>query len=382
MIRLPVQKLQPGMITSQSVYNSKGASYLTRGTPITQQYIERLRKLGVKALNVTSLTPGFNLMPPEDIVQEKTRVAAIHRVTEAFDDIILSNTINIEPLEQVGETILLDIFRQRDNLAQLTDIRLYDNYTFAHCVNVAVLSAMIGSFCHFTKRNMLDLVMGSLLHDIGKTNIPLEILNKPASLSPQEFDVVKRHPEAGRLKLRELNAFNSIIPTTIVAQHHEHLDGSGYPHNLIGDSIHKYARIVAIADVYDALTSDRPYKKAYKPHIAYKIMTSCCKGQFDEDLLNAFFNNVAIYPVGTILKTIYGYAIVKECSYGSTQVPLIVVFADSNAKILSQPYLLNTQECSPSCIEQVIEDKDLFPLVYRLRVDPANYLQDDTIGYK
>ena len=376
MIQLPVKQLKPGMVTSQSVYNTKGASYLTRGTPITQQYIDRLRKLGIKALSVTSLNPSFQLLPPEDIVQEKTRVVAIHRVTEAFDDIIVSNTLNIEPLEQVAETILFDLFKQRSNLVQMTDLRLYDSYTFAHCVNVAILSAMIGSFCHLSKKDMLDLVLGSMLHDIGKVNVPLEILNKPSSLSPDEFDVVKQHPEIGRMKLKEIHAFDNIIPLTIVSQHHEHLDGTGYPHNLEGSSIHKFARIVAVADVYDALTSDRPYKKAYKPHIAYKIMTSCCKGQFDEDMLNIFFNNVALYPVGTIIKTIYGYAIVKECEYGRTQVPLICVFADHNAKVLEKPYVLNTAECPRNCIEQVIEDKDLFPLLFRMRVDPAQFLQD------
>lgn len=376
MIRLPLQRLRAGMVTAQSIYNSKGASFLTRGTPITKQYISRLKKLGIKKLSVTSVNPSFNLLPPEDIVQEKTRVTAIHRVHEAFDDITFNNSLNIKPLENISETILFDIFRNRDNLAQLTDIRLHDNYTFAHCVNVAILSAMIGSYCHFTKKNLLELVLGSLLHDIGKIVIPPEILNKPGCLSPYEFSLVKQHPEAGRKKLKELNVFDSIIPSTLVVQHHEHLDGSGYPHGLVGDAIHKFSRIVSIADVYDALTSDRSYKKAYKPHIAYKIMTGCCKGQFDPDLLNIFFNNVAIYPVGTVLQTRYGYAIVKEIHYGETQTPLVCLFADSNAKVLDTPYLLDTKECHDHVIEQVIEDKELIPLLYRLRIDPAMYLED------
>ena len=376
MIRLSVAKLQPGMITSQSVYNAKGASFLTRGTQITQQYIERLHKLGIKALSVTSLNPDIKLLPPDDVIQEKTRVTAIHRVTEAFDDIVLQNTLNTEPLEQVAETILFDLFKQRDNFAQLTDIRMHDSYTFAHCVNVAVLSAMIGTFCHLTKNSLLELVLGAMLHDIGKVVVPREVLNKPASLSPREYSIVMQHPEAGRAKLRELNAFRSNVPMTIVAQHHEHLDGTGYPHGLMGDAVHKFARIVAIADVYDALTSDRPYKKAYKPHIAYKIMKTCSKGTFDQELLDIFFGNVAIYPIGTVLKTTYGYGIVKEMKYGLTQTPLICVFADHDAKLLPEPYLLNTVDCPPGTIEQVIEDRELFPLVYRLRIDPTQFLKD------
>lgn len=379
MLKLAVKDLRPGMITSQSVYNTKGASYLTRGTEITSEYIQKLHKLGIAALNVTSLMPGFDLMPPDDVVEERTRVTAIHCVTDTFDEIVYSNSLNPAPLEKIAENILLDIFRNREHLAQLTDIRLHDTYTFAHCVNVAVLSAMLGNFCRLDRRTMLDLIMGSLLHDIGKVLIPLKILNKPTKLSDNEYDIIKEHPEAGRKKINEMHVFTSAIPSIIAAQHHEHLSGNGYPHGIKAESIHRLSRIVAIADVYDALTSARPYKKPYKPHVAYKIMNVACKGQFDTELLKLFFDNVAIYPVGTLLKTSRGFAIVKEMNFGATNTPLVLIFADNSERLLRTPYLLDLREAGGATIENVLEDKEAASLIRRCGCDPAIFLKDGAL---
>lgn len=377
MINLPVKKLSQGMVTAQSIYNSKGASYLTKGTSLNDQYISRLKKLGVSHLTVTSINPSFHLLPPDDIVQEKTRVTAIHKVCDTFQEIEETGELNIDPLTETAESILLDVISQRSNLVQLTDIRMHDSYTFAHSVNVAILSAMLGALCGYSNKDLLDLVLGGLLHDIGKIIIPAEILNKPSSLTQSEVDVVRLHPEAGRKKLRELNMLSSSLLAIIAAQHHEHMDGTGYPNHLTDEHIHRYARITAIADVYDALTSNRPYKKAYKPNIAYKLMTRCSNGQFDEQLLALFFDNVALYPVGTILKTELGYAIVKKTEFGRTRSPFICVFADGNAKLLPKPFDIDLAHYPLGTIGHVIEDIELFPLLFHLGVDPAIYLASE-----
>lgn len=377
MIEIPVKRLRPGMVTAQSIYNKAGASYLTRGSVMNEHYIEKLGTLGVTSLSVTSVAPGFHLPPPDDIVQEKTRTTAIHRVYDTFTTLDKTGELNIEPLEGSAEQILIDVLSNRSNLVQLTDIRMHDDYTFAHSVNVAVLSAMLGSLCHLTKQNLIDLVMGSLLHDVGKIAVPVEILTKPRSLTQSEFSVIQMHPEAGRDKLRMLNTPSSSILAVIAAQHHEHMDGHGYPSHLQADKIHRYSRIVAIADVYDALTSRRTYKPAYKPHIAYKIMSRCSNGQFDTDLLSLFFNNVAIYPVGTVLKTTMGYAIVRTSRFGHTLNPTVCVFADTHANVLPDPYDANLESCPQDTIQQIVEDMELLPLIYRMHIDPAFFLQDN-----
>lgn len=374
MIRLPIKKLRPGMITSQSIYNARGASYLTKGIALNQQYISRLGKIGIPQVNVTALSPNLKLMPPEDIVQEKTRIIAVHRIFNAFQDVSENSTINLDSLKDIAETILFDLIARRQNLVQLTDIRLNDSYTFTHSVNVAILATMLGLLCRYSKGNLMDLALGGFLHDIGKTTIPPEILAKTSRLSQNEYDIIRMHPEAGRQKLHNLNLPISALVSTIAAQHHEHIDGSGYPNHLSGNHVHRFARIVAIADVYDALTSDRPYKKAYSPFVAYKLMTMCSAGQFDEELLRLFFDNVAIYPVGTILRTKMGYAIVRQVTFGRTRTPIICLFTDRNTHVLPKPLFIDLAQCPPDTIEQVLDDNELYRLIQEIKIDPAAFI--------
>lgn len=376
MINLASRNLRQGMVTAQSIYNSRGASYITKGTPLNDQYIARLKKLGVKEVHVTSLNTGHPLPPPEDVVAEKTRVKAIHTVFDTFRDFQNSERIDVSSLQTTSEELLLDIMSKHNNLIQITDIRLHDTYTFAHSVNVAVLSTMLGTLCSFSREKLLTLTLGALLHDIGKVVVPVDILNKPAALSDDEFEIIRRHPAAGRQKLRELNNLMASTLGNIAGQHHEHMDGSGYPDHLQGKNIHPLARIVAIADVYDALSSNRPYKKAYKPNVVYKIMTNCSDGQFDEELLHLFFDNVAIYPVGTVMKTELGYAIVKKTTFGKTRTPIVCVFARPNGQLLSRPMNVDLSQCPLDTINFVLEDTELLNFIRTLGVDPAIYLEN------
>ena len=145
MIRLPITRLRDGMVTAQSIYNSEGASYLTRGTKLSQQYIDRLHKLGISGVAITSLDPDMPLPPPEDIIREDTRVTAIHQVYDTYARIQQAKDMEIPPLLSASESIIADLIQKPENLVQMTDIRLYDDYTFAHSVNVAALSAMLAA---------------------------------------------------------------------------------------------------------------------------------------------------------------------------------------------------------------------------------------------
>ncbi len=378
MITLPIKKLRPGMITVQSIYNKKGGSYLTRGTPMTEQYIKRLKKLGVTHLTVTSMNPAFSVLPPDDIIQEKTRVKAIHKVYDVYERLQSTGELSVDSLADTSEEILVDLLSHRRNLVQLTDLRMHDDYTFTHSVNVAVLAGMLGAQAHLSRQDMLTLIMGSLLHDVGKLIVPSEILTKPGRLTEEEFAIIRMHPEEGSKKLRKLNIPAASVLAAIAGQHHEHMDGRGYARHIEGDKIHRFARIVAIADVYDALTTMRSYKPAYKPHIAHNLMMKCSPGQFDESLLSLFFDNVAIYPVGTVLKTTMGYSIVKKCEFGHTLTPTVCVFGDANMNLLPQPYDADLRQHPPDAIVHVLEDMELMPLILRMRVDPAKFLQDRT----
>ena len=376
MIHIPIKKLKNGMITAQSIYNPLGASYLTKGMELSPTYIERLEKAGFEGVTVTSMDPKLKLAPPDDIVQEKTRISAIQNVATAFHSVEENGTFDPAPLQGISENILQDIIAQQQNLVQLTDIRLHDTYTFAHSVNVAILSSLLGVLLKLSREEQLKLTLGGLLHDIGKVTVPYEILTKAGHLTDDEWSVMQGHPEAGRQRLKKMFP-NDTLLSTIALQHHEHIDGSGYPNHLKGEQIHRYGRIVAIADVYDALTSVRPYKRAYTPSVAHRLMATCSPGHFDLDLLKLFFDNVAIYPVGTILKTQEGYAIVKKVEFGYTLTPVVCVFANREGKLLNAPSDLDLKEAPKGMLDGVISDSELYHFIHNINVAPAIFLQEN-----
>ena len=285
MIRLKSNQLKTGMVTAQSIFNEKGAAFLVRGTPLTDRYIYRLRQLSVPELHVTSLSSNFQLQPPPDIIKEHTRVQAVENVAETFRQAEMHGQFNMSLIERCADLLVRDIMSKKKNLVQLTDIRLHDSYTFSHSVNVAVLATMLGNLCGYSKSKLQVITLGGLLHDIGKLAVPTSILNKSGALTADEFKIIRRHPSEGRRLLKELKSPLASILAIIAVQHHEHLDGSGYPYHVRGKSIHPYSRITAIADVYDALTSVRPYKRAYKPNVVYQMMMKNSPGHFDMDRL-------------------------------------------------------------------------------------------------
>ena len=376
MIDLPLKRLKPGMVTAQSIYNSSGANYLTRGTELTKQYIDRLRNLGVSTLHVVSTVVDEKLLPPEEILSEKTRALAVKRVYDVFQQIEQSGTFDLEPLSKAAAAMVNDIMERRGNLVQLTDIRVHDMYTFAHSVNVAMLSGLIGVLAGLTEKQLTELTLGALLHDLGKIAVPQEVLNKPGRLTKNEFDIIKHHPMAGFDKIMRMHLEDGAKLAVVALQHHEHMDGTGYPDGLAGEKIHLYGRISAIADVYDALTSTRPYKKAYSPAIAYNIMANCSAGQFDERLLKFFFSNVAIYPVGAVLKTTAGYGIVKEVRFGHTDRPRVIMFADASGQNLAHPYEEDLSEQVERHIDTVVDDVDLYNFIRAKGFDPASLLKE------
>lgn len=316
----------------------------------------------------------------EDVVQEATRKNAIERMSATFSAVEQSGQLDVNELQKISDTIMMEVIGRPENLLQLTDIRLHDKYTFAHSVNVAIISAMIGRLLKIPKAELSILTLGGLLHDLGKIKIASEILNKNGRLNDEEFTAIKHHPEEGARRIREmadtLPKFE--ILARIAEEHHERLDGSGYPHNKKSNEIHSFSKIVAIADVYDALTSERSYKRPYTPSVTRNIMVNLSKGHFDEGLIKLFFNNVAVYPVGTILKTIYGFGIVTRCEFGHTETPSICVFADPRGEMLETPNRIDLKDDGTRAIEMEVSGIELLHFIHKLSVNPMIYLSEET----
>lgn len=334
--RIALVHAQPGMTVARNIFNADGQMLLAEGVILKEAFIARLRTLGVGSVYIKN--PYFNYEVPE-IIKEETRTRAIGTVKDAFDRFSgKPSKFEMKKLKQTILTIIDQVIQNRDTLVHMTDIRAHDDYTFGHSVNVCMLSLMIGVGMNYGDAELREIALGAMLHDMGKTIIPVEILNKPEKLNELEMEIVKKHTHEGFEILRQ-NKEIPLLAAHIAFQHHEKYDGTGYPRKLKGTNIHEYARIVTIADVYDALTSDRAYRPALLQHEAYELMMASAGTHFDIELLQKFFEKIAIYPMGsTVILNTGEIGIITEVPASLPSRPTVKVIANSNRQRLTLPY--------------------------------------------
>lgn len=229
-------------------------------------------------------------------------LAAIETVKELVDSVHLDKAFNMRKVSTLVHTMVDTILEDRDALMGLTSIKMHDEYTFAHSVNVAILSIAQGTFLSFDKTQMAALGVAGMLHDIGKVSIPLEIINKPEKLTDQEWEIMKRHPIEGALILSDVQAMTKLA-MVVAFEHHQHGDVRGYPRFDDVVQQHPFSQIAAIADAYDAIVAARVYYKVMTPpDRAIRILLGKRGTTFNPVLVKAFVNMIGIFPVGTILK--------------------------------------------------------------------------------
>ena len=213
----------------------------------------------------------------------------------------LGKQVQVEKVEPLAEKIIDSVFRNKDALISLTRIKSKDQYTFMHCVSVCALLTSFARDMGFHRTQMREIAIGALLHDIGKTYIPDVILNKPGKLSKEEFELMKEHVLYSRDILQE---YPNISETSIhiAEQHHERIDGTGYPYGLTQTQLPKTSQMAAIVDVYDALTSVRCYKDAWEPTYTLGKLLEWSPMHFGSELVQKFIRVLGIYPVGSLVE--------------------------------------------------------------------------------
>ncbi|MBC7326124.1 MAG: HD-GYP domain-containing protein, partial [Moorella sp. (in: Bacteria)] len=222
----------------------------------------------------------------EDIVSEQTRLEAIKTMKEIFAEVPAGGKgralqlLDTARIRWVVCRILDDLLDRKELMLNLADIRALDDYTFAHSVNVCILAMVTGLTLNYSRSALLHLGMGALLHDIGKTCIPLDILNKPGRLTMEEYKIVRRHTQYG-FDILQMQKGVGPVSALVALEHHERYNGSGYPRGLKGEAIHQFASITGVVDVYDALTADRVYRRAYPSYEAYEMLAGA--GNFTHD---------------------------------------------------------------------------------------------------
>ncbi|MDD3268852.1 MAG: HD-GYP domain-containing protein [Syntrophomonadaceae bacterium] len=356
MRRVSIQDLQPDMVVARAIYNSDGRILLHADMVLNETYIYRLQAAGILSVYIKDKFCEDIVFP--DVVSEQTRIQTVKLLKENFGFLEKQHKLNLRMFSNMVDKIIDELLINRDILVNLTDIRSFDDYTFAHSVNVCILSIMTGVTMQYNDFKLKELGMGALLHDIGKTRINREILQKPDDLNREEYEEVKRHSEYGFDILRKYDDL-SLLSAHVAFQHHERWDGHGYPRKLAGDNIHEYARIVAVADVYDALLADRPYRPGYSVNQAILVLKRMSGIYLDSNCVNAFLTNISSYPIGSIIELSTGdIGIVVDVNKEMPTRPVIRLIYNNMGKFFSQIHEVDLSKLSTIVIVRFLSEKE------------------------
>lgn len=285
-----------GEQSALDLFDKQGVLLLSKGKLITPVIHDLLKRREVYTLKY-QLDKSISRSPcrfPETEYQN-----IVSYVRAVFEDMCLFSFEHLEEIFSVIETIIGELEGSNQVYLDLNKFRTFDNYTYVHSVNVAILAALIGLQLGFKAKNLRDLTLGAMLHDIGKRSIPSEILNKSSNLTPVEFEIIKSHPLLGEEMLKKANLSSEVL--SIIRHHHERWNGTGYPDRISRNAITQNAQIVAVADVFDALVSDRPYRKGLPPYYALELVVAGSGGDFNEEIVRSLFRCLVLYPEGSIV---------------------------------------------------------------------------------
>ena len=293
--------LTSGMYLARDIHyfdnDTQTMSELKRGERLTDMTIGFLKAAHVEGAYISRVAADTEMTHTINDELKNQAVNGIQSLAKGF----MGGHITGEQIEDINNTasnLVETVSADNDVMVNILDLKMYDDYTYHHSLSVAVMSLAVGMEFGFDKNTLGELVTAALLHDIGKIAIPITIINKPSRLTAEEFEVVKKHPIIAGVHLRKNNFVTQNTFMGIVG-HHEKWNGTGYPNGLEGKNIHMFARIMAVADVFDALTSHRPYRKPAPTHEVLEYIMANAGTHFDEEIVRAFLKRVAPFPVGS-----------------------------------------------------------------------------------
>lgn len=299
---VPVNCLRPGQLLASDLVIGDNRTMLRRGVELSPQAISRLRALGFQGVYIDDeISRDIQVV---SVISDQVKSAVNSKLRDLYcsaqNKWNKKTDLHLNGLDATMADLVDEILNHRHMLVSIVDLRTYDDYTYSHSLNVAVLSVIIGSALGLGRLELHDLAMGAIVHDIGKVFIDKDIINKPGKLTEIEYAAVKLHSTLGFDYIGD--KIGSQQAKQVVISHHEHYNGNGYPFGLAGESIPLLGRIACIADVYDALTSDRPYRRALSPLESFEYVMGQNDILFEPKVVQAFTRKVMPYPVGTCVR--------------------------------------------------------------------------------
>lgn len=342
-----IHKVIVGEQIAKPIFSATGMTLIGENVPLTQRMIDRL-----KAANITHVyikDKRFEDLVIPEIVSEQTRREAMDTILKTFQTFQMQpQTSHRKPIQtDIGKSFrnvmgsLIEELKQNETaLSLLGSVCGFDHYVFTHSFQVTLYTITVALRKGYNQKQLMEIGLGAILHDIGKMMVPYEVLSKPGRLTEEEFILMKKHTEYGFEILRRQEDV-TLLTAHCAFQHHERFDGSGYPRCLTDAEIHPYAKMIAICDVYDALTSNRVYRNAMLPHEAIEILYAGVGTNFSRELVEDFKNTVALYPLGqTVILSTGETGVVVDNRAELSSRPLIRVIKAADGRTI-EPYELD-----------------------------------------
>lgn len=300
---VPIKLLKDGMKVGRTIYNEKGIPLLYANASLNNNHISKLIELGYQGLLIDD-DISKNIEYEEGFLSQELKFTIATKVKDTFSRFSNNKESmynNLDDLIVMVDDIVTKVLSSRDLTLNLLELKMFDNYTYFHSINVAIIALVLGKHLQLNSKELRDLCLSGLFHDVGKIFVSQEILNKSGRLTEEEFEIIKSHSQQGYDILKKNPILSSKVCVAVLS-HHEHYDGNGYPNRLKGEKISLFARILCIADVYDALTSNRPYRKACVPAEGIEYIMANGGKLFDPELVNLFISKVYPYPAGSLVR--------------------------------------------------------------------------------
>ncbi len=351
-----IERIRASKIQAVWIDCAKGLDVAPDATPLseaeTESQVDAELKLAIQSTRDKA---------PASMHEEMARAAKIcaqakQAVTSMFEEARMGKAVDSGNARKLVEEISDSVTRNPGALISLARLKTADDYTYMHSVAVCALMISLGRQIGVDENTIPRLGIAGLLHDLGKAMMPQDVLNKPGKLTDEEFGIMKRHPSEGAKLLQSSESIDDIA-LDVALHHHEKTDGSGYPEGLKDNEISLYAKMGAVCDVYDAITSNRPYKAGWDPAESLRRMAEWANGHFDPTVFQAFVKSLGIYPIGSLVRLSSGrLGLVVEQSPKSLLTPRIKVFFSTRSNTRIRPTLIDLSQ--PGCSEKISSRED------------------------